>query len=72
MVVAAFVAPYRLESTARFALAAAGLPDVRLGSVVVSEVAAGPPGAQIASMIGFSHAVDRIVTGLRVQLLEAQ
>ena len=33
MVVAAFVAPYLLEATARFVLAAAELPDVRLGLV---------------------------------------
>ena len=32
MVVAAFVAPYLLEATARFVVAAAGLPGVRLGS----------------------------------------
>ena len=118
MVVAAFVAPYLLEATARFALSAARVPGVRLGlvttesaenlspdlrdalaghwqvgdaldpqqiqigpaalralgvqtafthmewfarpdgSVAVSEVGARPPGAQLASMIGFSHDID--------------
>jgi ATP-grasp domain len=33
MVVAAFVAPYLLEATARFALCAARVPDVRLGLI---------------------------------------
>jgi len=118
MVVAAFVAPYLLEATARFALSAARVPGVRLGlvttesaenlspdlrdalaghwqvgdaldpqqiqigpaalralgvqtafthmewfarpdgSVAVSEVGARPPGAQLASMIGFGHDID--------------
>jgi len=132
MVVAAFVAPYLLEATARFALSAARVSGVRLGlvttesagnlsptcglrwritgrsptrwtpsrspmpsgpqrsdrsgravdrrlgaaagaagtfthmewfarpdgSAAVSEVGARPPGAQLASMIGFSHDID--------------
>ena len=33
MVVAAFVAPYLLEATARFVSVAAELPDVRLGLI---------------------------------------
>ena len=35
MVVAAFVAPYLLEATARFVSVAAELPDVRLGLVTM-------------------------------------
>src|SRR3954449_3775195 len=38
MVVAAFVAPYLLEATARFVLTAAELPDVRLGLVTSEPV----------------------------------
>jgi hypothetical protein len=36
MVVAAFVAPYLLEATARFALSAARVPGVRLGLVTTA------------------------------------
>src|SRR5689334_9104076 len=36
MVVAAFVAPYLLEATARFVLSAARLPDVRLAVITTS------------------------------------
>src|SRR3954468_19598265 len=43
MVVAAFVAPYLLEATARFVSAAAELPDVRLGLVTCEPVERIPP-----------------------------
>src|SRR3954468_24926165 len=43
MVVAAFVAPYLLEATARFVSAAADLPDVRLGLVTCEPVERIPP-----------------------------
>jgi hypothetical protein len=43
MVVAAFVAPYLLEATARFVSAAAELPDVRLGLVTCEPVDRIPP-----------------------------
>ena len=43
MVVAAFVAPYLLEATARFVSAAAELPDVRLGLVTCEPVERVPP-----------------------------
>src|SRR3954464_2198252 len=43
MVVAAFVAPYRLEATARFVSAAADLPDVRIGLVTCEPVERIPP-----------------------------
>ncbi len=39
MVVAAFVAPYLLEATARFALAAARIPGVRLGLITTESAA---------------------------------
>lgn len=39
MVIAAFVAPYLLEATARFALSAARLPDVRLGLITTEPAA---------------------------------
>ena len=47
MVVAAFVAPYLLEATARFALSAARVPGVRLGLITTEaadERAGGSPG----------------------------
>jgi len=43
MVVAAFVAPYLMEATARFVSAAAELPDVRLGLVTCEPVERIPP-----------------------------
>src|SRR5215213_1854261 len=43
MVVAAFVAPYLLEATARFVVAAAELPGVRLGLVTCEPVERIPP-----------------------------
>src|SRR5690348_2377680 len=43
MVVAAFVAPYLLEATARFVTAAAELPGVRLGLVTCEPVERVPP-----------------------------
>src|ERR671921_380580 len=43
MVVAAFVAPYLLEATARFVSVAAELPDVRLGLVTCEPVERIPP-----------------------------
>src|SRR3954453_12396042 len=43
MVVAAFVAPYLLEATARFVRVAAELPDVRLGLVTCDPVEGIPP-----------------------------
>ena len=43
MVVAAFVAPYLLEATARFVAAAAELPDVRLGLVTSEPAERLPP-----------------------------
>src|SRR3954463_14255978 len=43
MVVAAFVAPYLLEATARFVSVAAGLPDVRVGLVTCEPVERIPP-----------------------------
>src|ERR687884_177903 len=43
MVVAAFVAPYLLEATARFVVAAAELPGVRLGLVPGERVERIPP-----------------------------
>src|SRR5947209_5430145 len=43
MVVAAFVAPYLLEATARFVSAAAELPDVRLALVTCEPVERIPP-----------------------------
>src|SRR5215218_9928654 len=43
MVVAAFVAPYLLEATARFVSAAAELPDVRLALVTSEPVERIPP-----------------------------
>src|SRR4051795_2171054 len=43
MVVAAFVAPYLLEATARFVSVAAELPDVRLGLVTSDPVERIPP-----------------------------
>jgi len=43
MVVAAFVAPYLLEATARFVAAAASLPGVRLGVVTSSALEDIPP-----------------------------
>src|SRR5207248_4840093 len=43
MVVAAFVAPYLLEATARFVHVAATLPDVRLGLVTCEPLEAVPP-----------------------------
>src|SRR4051812_50017277 len=43
MVVAAFVAPYLLEATARFVSVAAELPDVRLGLVTSEPVERIPP-----------------------------
>ncbi len=43
MVVAAFVAPFLLEATARFVAAAAALPGVRLGVITAEPLAALPP-----------------------------
>src|SRR3954466_2873573 len=43
MVVAAFVAPYLLEATARFVRVAAELPDVRIGLVTCEPVDRIPP-----------------------------
>ncbi len=43
MVVAAFVAPYLLEATARFALSAARVPGVRLGLITTESAANIPP-----------------------------
>jgi hypothetical protein len=43
MVVAAFVAPYLLEATARFVTAAAQLPGVRLGVVTTQSAEQLPP-----------------------------
>src|SRR3954452_6944361 len=43
MVVAAFVAPYLLEATARFVRVAAELPDVRVGLVTCEPVDRIPP-----------------------------
>src|SRR3954454_4284613 len=43
MVVAAFVAPYLLEATARFVRAAADLPDVRIGLITCEPVDRIPP-----------------------------
>jgi hypothetical protein len=43
MVVAAFVAPYLLEATARFVSTAAELPDVRLGLITCEPVERVPP-----------------------------
>ena len=43
MVVAAFVAPYLLDATARFVLSAARLPGVRLGLVTAEPAASLPP-----------------------------
>lgn len=43
MVVAAFVAPYLMEATTRFALAAARLPDVQLGLVTTEPLENVPP-----------------------------
>jgi hypothetical protein len=43
MVVAAFVAPYLLEATARFVSTAAELPDVRLGLITCEPVERIPP-----------------------------
>ena len=43
MVVVAFVAPYLLEATTRFAVAAARLPDVRLGLVTTEPLENVPP-----------------------------
>ena len=43
MVVVAFVAPYLLEATTRFALAAARLPDVRLGLITCEPAERIPP-----------------------------
>ncbi len=43
MVVVAFVAPYLLEATTRFAVAAARLPDVRLGLVTTESLENVPP-----------------------------
>jgi hypothetical protein len=44
MVVAAFVAPYLLEATARFVSTAAELPDVRLGLITSEPAERIPPG----------------------------
>jgi hypothetical protein len=43
MVAAAFVAPYLLEATTRFVMAAATLPDVRLGLVTCEPLDSIPP-----------------------------
>ena len=43
MVVAAFVAPYLLEATARFALSAARVPGVRLGLITTESAENLPP-----------------------------
>src|SRR4051812_49764006 len=43
MVVAAFVAPYLLEATARFVRVAAELPDVRIGLITCEPVDRIPP-----------------------------
>src|SRR3954467_10739921 len=43
MVVAAFVAPYLLEATARFVHVAATLPDVRLGLITCEPLEAVTP-----------------------------
>ncbi len=43
MVVAAFVAPYLMEATTRFALSAARLPDVRVGLITTEPLENVPP-----------------------------
>jgi Carbamoyl-phosphate synthase L chain, ATP binding domain len=48
MVVAAFVAPYLLEATARFVDAAARLPEVRLALITQESDSALPPGLRAA------------------------
>jgi hypothetical protein len=59
MVVAAFVAPYLAEATARFVTAAAQLPDVRLG-VITSEPADRLPGPLKESLAGHWRVDDAL------------
>ena len=75
MVVAAFVAPYLLEATARFALSAARLPGVRLG-LITTEAAENVPPDLREALAGHWQVDDALdpqqiadaVRGLRGQL----
>jgi hypothetical protein len=75
MVVTAFVAPYLLEATTRFALAAAQLPGVRLGLITTEPLENVPPALREA-LAGHWRVADALdpqqilngVRGLRGQL----
>ncbi len=75
MVVAAFVAPYLLEATARFALSAARVPGVRLGLITTAS-AADVPAELRAALTGHWQVGDALdpqqiadaVRGLQSQL----
>ena len=75
MVVAAFVAPYLLEATARFVHDAATLPDVRLGLITCEPLEAVPPAlrARLAGHWRVDDALDPqqiagAVSGLQQQI----
>jgi D-alanine-D-alanine ligase-like ATP-grasp enzyme len=75
MVVAAFVAPYLLEATARFALSAARVPGVRLG-LITTEAVDNVPADLREALVGHWRVEDALdpqqisdaVRGLRGQL----
>jgi hypothetical protein len=74
VVVAAFVAPYLLEATARFVATAARLPDVRLGVITSSPVEQLPPElkAVLAGHWRIDDALDPGQIAVAVQGLSGQ